>query len=127
MPGQASNAQQVSKLGESPAEARRRMSSGGGSAATAESETQPPLGEEVKGPLKAEHIAAIREADEGFGGGPVSGGTVEDAEELTEPPTPAKAMDMIRQLSQDKVQLSTELDAALKKVARYENKYGPLD
>jgi len=103
------------------------MSSGGGTGAVVESETKPPLGEEVDGPLGAEHMAAIRQADEGFKDSDKRDGTVEEAEELTEPPTPSKAMDMIRQLSQDKLQLSTERDAALDKVARYEAKYGELD
>lgn len=125
MPRQASNAQQVSSLGETPAQARARMASGGGSDAATES--QPPLGKKVDGPLTPQHIAAIRDADEGFGGGPTAGGAVEDVEEMAEPPTPAKAMDMIRQLSQDKTQLMTERDAALNKVARYEKKYGELD
>lgn len=126
MPRQASKAKQVSSLGETPAQARARMDSGGGSDAV-ESETQPPLGKEVEGPLGPQHMAAIRDADEGFGGGPAVDGTVQDAEEITEPPTPEKAMGMIRQLSQDKTQFMTERDAALSKVARYEAKYGELD
>lgn len=118
---QPPKANQVDRLGETPAEARERMSSGGG-----ETVTRAPLGQEVE-QLTPSHIAKIREADEGFSGGPASGGTVEDAEELTEPPTPSKAMDMIRQLSQDKRQLETERDAAINKVQRYEAKYGELD
>lgn len=126
MPGQKSNAKQVSALGESPAEARRRMEASGGAAAVT-AETRPPLGEEVEGPLTPQHMAAIREADEGFGGGPTEDATVEDADETTAPPSPEKAMEMIRQLGQDKVQLSTELDAALNLVSRYKARYGELD
>lgn len=120
---QPKKANQVSSLGETPAEARRRMASGGGSEVA---ETRPPLGEEVKR-LTPEHMAKIREADEGFSGGPAAGGTVEEAEELTEPPTPSKAMDTIRQLSQEKNQLSTELDAALAKLQRYAARFGEID
>lgn len=120
------SATQVSSLGETPAEARRRMqSSGGGSAPQAE--TQLPAGKEVEGPLTPQHIAAIQEADEGFSGDPVSGGTVEEAPDMTEPPTPSKAMETIRQLSQDKNQLRTELDAALNKLQRYEAQFGEID
>jgi hypothetical protein len=123
MPRQASNAKQVSSLGETPAEARRRMRSSGG----VEAKATPPLGEEVTGPLQPKHIAAIREADEGFGGGPTEGATVEEAGDTADPPSPAKAMQVIRQLSQDKLQLRTELDAALAKLNRYERKFGELD
>lgn len=126
MPRQESKATQVSRLGESPAEARRRMQTSGG-AGEASSETQPPLGKEVKGPLTPQHIAEIREAEEGFGGGPTSGGSVEEATDLAEPPTPSKAMEMIQQLSQDKLQLQTELSSALNVVERYRARYGELD
>lgn len=121
-PGRPNSATQVSSMGETPAEARRRMASGGAAA-----ETKPPLGEEVEGPLQPQHLAAIEEAEGGFSGGPVDGGTVEEAPDEIEPPTPSKAMETIRQLSQDKLQLQTERDAALSKVARYEEKYGELD
>lgn len=126
MPGQKSNAKQVSSLGESPAEARRRMQSSGG-AGSVESETRPPLGEEVKGPLTPQHIATIREAEEGFGGGPGDGASVEEGIETAEPPTPSKAMEMIRQLGQEKIQLLTERDSALGVVERYKARYGELD
>jgi hypothetical protein len=108
-------------MGETPAEARRRMGSSDGAVV----ETEPPLGEEVEGPLSPEHMAAIRAADEGFSGG--AGETVEDAVETTEPPTPSKAMEVIRQLGQDKIQLRSELDAALNLVERYKSVYGELD
>jgi hypothetical protein len=122
MPTLAKNqARQVSRIGETPAEARARMR-----AAEGKSESEP-KGEEVEGPLSPEHLAAIREAEEGFGGGPVDGGTVEEAEETTEPPTPSKAMEVIRQLSQDKLQLQAEQDSALNLVARYKAQYGELD
>lgn len=118
-------ARQVRTLGESPAEARRRMQSSGG-AAEPESEARPPLGEEVKGPLQPKHLAAIEAADGGFKGG-ASDGPVEDYEEPVEPPTPSKAMETIRQLSQDKLQLRSELDAALAKLGRYEARFGEID
>lgn len=111
-------AHRVSRLGETPAEARARMASGG-------SKSQP-RGEQVD-ELLPQHIAAIRAADEGFKGGPAEGGTVEDAEETTEPPTPSKAMDMIRQLGQEKMQLMAERDSALNLVERYKARYGELD
>lgn len=120
MPLQRIKPTQVSSMGESPAQARRRMETSG--AATPE---QPQArGEEVP-ELTAEHMAAIRKADEGFRGGP--GGTFEEAEELTEPPTPSKAMDMIRQLSQENVQLMTERNVALDLVEHYRTKYGDLE
>lgn len=121
MPGQVSKAKRLPSLGEAPAEARRRMETSGGATV----DTARPLGQEVEGPLNAEHMAAIRKAEEGFGPGP--GATVEDAEETTEPPTPSKAMGMIRQLGQDKIQLQTELDSALNIVERYKAVYGELD
>jgi hypothetical protein len=124
MPGQKSNAKQVSSLGESPAEARRRMQSSGGGTAP-QSETRPPGGAQQVGPTPR-HIAAMRD-QEGFGGGPVEGGTVEEAPDLAEPPTPSKAMETIRQLSQDKNQLRAELDAALNKLQRYEARFGEID
>lgn len=116
-PSQQIKPTQVAKLGESPADARRRMASG----ATVEQ----PVGQEVEGPLTPEQMAAIREAEEGFSGG--AGGTVEDAVETTEPPTPSKAMETIRQLGQEKLQLQTELDAAYGKLGRYEAKFGEID
>jgi hypothetical protein len=125
-PSRPNSATQVSSMGETPAEARRRMASSGG-ADGARTEAAPPLGEEVEGPLGPQHIAAIEQAEGGFSGGPVDGGTVEDAPDEIEPPTPSKAMDTIRQLSQDKLQLQTELDAALAKLGRYESKFGELD
>lgn len=118
-------AKQVRTLGESPAEARRRMQSSGG-AGEPELEARPPLGQEVKGPLQPQHIAAIEAAEGGFKGG-ASDGPVEDYEEPVEPPTPSKAMETIRQLSQDKLQLQTERDSALNLVSRYKAKYGELD
>ncbi len=124
MPGQKSSARRVDSMGETPAEARRRMQPSGAT----EGVTDPPsAGAQVDGSLTPAHMAAIREADEGFGGGPVDGGTIEDAEETIEPPTPSKAMAMIQQLGQDKIQLQTELDAALNVVARYRAAYGGID
>lgn len=114
-------ARQVSSMGESPAEARRRMESGGAS-------TPRPQGKGKQvAQLTAEHMAAIREADEGFR--PLSGSSDEPEEvaETTEPPTPSKAMEVIRQLSQDKLQLAAERDAALNLIERYEAQFGELD
>lgn len=122
-PGQKSNARQVSSLGETPAEARRRMQSSGGAAAPSSETTSAPA---AVGPPSPRHIAAMRE-QEGFGGGPSEESTVEEASDLTEPPTPSKAMETIRQLSQDKNQAITERDAALQLVERYRNKYGDLE
>ena len=120
MPGlQPTKAKQVDSLGETPAEARARMQSSGASAKAATS----PSGIAGASPR---HIAAMRE-QEGFGGGPTEGGTVEDAPDLVEPPTPSKAMESIRQLSQDKLQLQSELDAALNQLQRYRATYGELD
>lgn len=122
MPGQRSNAKQVSSLGETPAEARRRMSESGGAPA-AQAEESPA----AAGPPSPRHIAAMRE-QEGFGGGPeTADGSVEDAPELAEPPSPSKAMETIRQLSQDKNQAIAERDSALALVERYKNKFGELD
>lgn len=119
MPGQKSNARQVSSLGESPAEARRRMQSSGGGEA--------PASPAASGPPSPQHVAAMRE-QEGFGGGPdTADGSVEEGVELAEPPTPSKAMETIRQLSQDKNQAITERDAALALVGRYKAVYGELD
>jgi hypothetical protein len=114
-------AKQVRTLGETPAEARARMESSAGAVVE-----QPPRGQEVKGPLRPEHLAAIEQAEGGFKGG-ASDGPVEDYEEPVEPPTPSKAMETIRQLSQDKLQLQTERDSALNLVSRYKAKYGELD
>ena len=116
-------AHQVSRLGETPAEARARMAAGGG-ADSPQSETRPAAAD--TGAPTPQHIAAMRD-QEGFGGGHPANGTVEDAPDMAEPPTPSKAMEVIQQLSQDKNQLRAELDAALNKVARYEAKYGELD
>lgn len=112
-------ATQLPSLGQSPAEARRAMqaTSGGG----------PEGASGVKVDyLTTDHIAAIREAEEGFSVSSVDG-SFEEAEETTEPPTPSKAMDMIRQLSQDKLQLQTERDAALHLVSRYVTEFGELE
>ena len=123
-PRQKSNTKQVSQLGESPAEARAKMQSSGG----AEVQTQPDaIGEEVKGPLKPEHMKAIRAVEEGFGGGPIEGGTVEEAGDAIEAPSPTKAIETIRQLSQDKMQLLTERDSALNLVEQYRARFGELD
>lgn len=116
-------AHQVSRLGETPAEARRRMQTSGGAAAP-QSETRRAPADDA--PPTPQHIAAMRD-QEGFGGGPPENATVEEAPDLAEPPTPSKAMETIRQLSQDKLQLQTELDAALAKLGRYEAQYGELD
>lgn len=123
MPGQRSNAKQVDRLGETPAEARRRMESSGGAGAPA---GRGPAPAAASGPPGPRHIAAMRE-QEGFGGGPTEDSTVEEAPDLTEPPTPSKAMETIRQLSQDKNQAITERDAALALVERYKSEFGELD
>lgn len=122
MPGQASNPKQVSSLGESPAEARRRMASGG------RNDERVPQGRGKFVPtLTPQHMAEIRESQEGFAGGP-AGGTTEDVDEpLDSHPSPTKAMEMIRQLGQEKMQFLTERNAALSLVERYKAKYGELD
>lgn len=125
MPGQASNAKQVSRLGETPAEARARMQSSGGGAAP-QVETAAPLSEDSSEPTPAQHVAAMRE-QEGFGGGPTEDSTVEETTDQTAPPSPEKAMETIRQLSQEKIQLITERDAACALVERYRAKHGDLD
>lgn len=71
-------------------------------------------------------MAAMRE-QEGFSGGPVENGTVEEAEETTAAPSPDKAMEMIQQLSQDKLTLQSERDAAINKLQRYEARFGEID
>ena len=121
MPGQKSNARQVSSLGESPAEARRRMQSSGGGEAPA------PAAPVARGPPGPQHIAAMRE-QEGFGGGPADeDAIVEERAGDEAAPTPSKAMETIRQLSQDKNQAITERDAALNLVSRYKAAFGELD
>lgn len=109
---------QLPSIGETPAEARKRMAAG---------DPPEPKGEEVKGPLQPQHLAAIEAAEGGFSGAPVDGGPVEDYEEPVEPPTPTKAAEMIRQLSQDKIQLQAEYDAAVNLLERYKAAYGELD
>lgn len=131
MPGQRSNAKQVSSLGESPAEARKRMAA----EAAGQEETIPPhgidgsgpQGQEVEGPLRPQHIAEIEAKEGGFQGQAVSGGITEERGDREEQPSPARAMDMIRQLSQDKLTLQAERDAALGLVERYRAQYGDLD
>lgn len=119
-----SKARQVSSLGESPAEARRRMSSSG--------DTTAPSGQADAAvldgaPPSPRHIAAMRE-QEGFGGGPEEAdGSVEEGTETAAPPSPEKAMHMIQQLSQEKLQVQTELTAALAKLGRYEAQFGEID
>lgn len=119
MPGQESKAKQVSSLGETPAEARARMQSAASTPdASGGVELAPPPGV----PL------AVSEEIEGFGGGPApEDAIVEERAGDEAAPTPSKAMDMIRQLGQDKVQLQTELDAALNLVERYKAVHGELD
>lgn len=118
------SAKQVSTLGETPAEARRRLASEASDPIPAGPQG---IGEEVP-ELTAEHVAAIREAEEGF----TAPASAEEeapqiAEETTAPPSPEKAMDMIQQLSQEKIQFQTELDAAYGVITRYKAKYGELD
>lgn len=123
MPGQASNAKQVSSLGETPAEARRRMSSSGGAVPSGQADATARDG----APPSPRHIAAMRE-QEGFGGGPEEAdGSVEEGTETAAPPSPEKAMNMIQQLSQEKLQFQTELTAALAKLGRYEAQFGTID
>lgn len=116
-------AKQVKQLGETPAQAAKRVAAERRGEATVEQ----PKGTEVEGPLTPAHMAAIEAEDGGFKDTGVSDGPPQELEELTEPPTPSKAMDMIRQLSQDKNQLQTELDAALNLVQRYRREHGELD
>lgn len=89
-----------------------------------QAETRPPVADSA--PPSPRHIAAMRE-QEGFGGGPPENGTVQEAGDLADPPSPAKAMEVIRQQAQEKNQLQSELDAALNKIARYEAAYGEVD
>jgi uncharacterized protein YdcH (DUF465 family) len=90
-------------------------------------EVSQPTGTEVKGPLTPAHIARLRAEEEGFAETDKSDGPPQDIDELAEPPSPSKAMETIRQLSQDKIQLQTELDAALQRVQRYRQQFGDLD
>lgn len=112
-------ARQVRSLGETPAEARKRMA--------AAAEVEQPKGTEVEGPLTPAHLAAIEAAEGGFKDTGVSDGPPQDIDELAEPPSPSKAMETIRQLSTEKNQCRAELDAALQLVQRYRNKFGELD
>lgn len=121
---------QVKSMGETPAEARQRAAEAAAAGPKPPDATGPDgpqgQGEEVA-EFTAEHLASIREAEEGFSAPSAEGATVETGEETTEPPSPEKAMDMIRQLSQDKLQLQTELSAALNLVDRYRAAHGDLD
>ncbi len=114
-------AKQVRRLGETPAEARKRMGSSDGA------KVEQPQGTKVEGPLTPAHLAAIEAAEGGFKDTGKSDGPPQDLDELSEPPSPSKAMDTIRQLSQDKNQLQAELDAALNQVQRYRQQFGDLD
>lgn len=118
MPGQKSKAKRVSSLGETPAEARARM----------QSATSPPdaSGGVALAPPPGVPLV-VSEEIEGFGGGPAPDNIVEERAGDEAAPTPSKAMDMIRQLGQDKVQLQTELDAALNLVECYKAVHGELD
>jgi hypothetical protein len=130
MPRQESRAKQVPSLGESPAEARARMSAeaaGHEEAIPPRGIAEAPQGQEVEGPLTPQHIAEIEAKEGGFQGEAVSGGITEERGDREELPSPSKAMDMIRQLSNDKIQLQTERDAALYQVERYRALYGDLD
>jgi hypothetical protein len=120
MPGQESKAKQVSSLGETPAQARARMQSAAATSPDASGGVAlaPPPGV----PLE------VSEEIEGFGGGPApEDAIVEERAGDEAAPTPSKAMEMIRQLGQDKVQLQTELDAAFNVIERYRGKYGDLE
>lgn len=118
---QPTKAKQLKTLGETPAEARKRMASSAGA------EVEQPKGMEVEGPLTPAHLAAIEAEEGGFKDTGKSDGPPQDLDELAEPPSPSKAMEVIRQLSQDKNQLQAELDAALHQVQRYRAQFGDLD
>jgi hypothetical protein len=122
MPGMGRiEAKQLPNLGETPAEARKRMESSSGA------EVEQPRGTEVEGPLRAEHLAAIEAEEGGFKDTGRSDGPPQDLDDLAEPPSPSKAMEVINQLSQEKNQAFSELDAALALVQRYRAKFGELD
>lgn len=122
-PLEPTKAKQVSRLGETPAEARAKMSRTEG----VQAEVEQPVGTEVKGPLTPQHLAAIEAEEGGFKDTAVKDGPVEDVPETAEAPTPEKAMAVIRQLSQEKNQLQAELDAALNLIQRYRGIAGDLD
>lgn len=131
MPGRPPRrkARQVGSIGESPAEARAKQESSGTIVPTEGALTvpAPPRGEEVTGPLTNAQLAAIEESEGGFKDNGVRDGVVQDVEETAEAPSPEKAVEMIRQISQDKLQLTTERDVALHIIERYRNLYGDLD
>jgi hypothetical protein len=84
-------------------------------------------GQEVDELMPA-HMAAISAADEGFSQpSKTDDSPAVEFEDKVEPPSPQKAIEVIRQLTQDKLQLLSERDAALNLVARYEQHFGELD
>lgn len=119
-------AKEVSQLGETPAEARARMTRSAPAATGVAEAFAAAAQPELSTSAPARHYAAMME-QEGFAAPPgVEDPTTEDAVETTEPPTPTKAMAMIRQLSQEKLQMQTELDAALHIIALYKDAFGEL-
>lgn len=123
-------AHQVRSLGETPAEARARMKSERGAEVEqpqAEEAKVEPQGQEVEGPLTPAHLAAIEAAEGGFSDTGVSDGPPQEVDELAEPPTPEKALEVIKQISQEKNQLQAELDGALQLVQRYRLEFGDID
>lgn len=121
-------AHQVPSLGESPAQARERMKAEG----TVEGPPFVPegralVGVEVAGNLTAAQVAEIHAKEGGFQGDAVSGGITEERGDRPDLPSPSRAMDMIRQLSNDKNTLTAERDAAINLVERYRAQFGDID
>lgn len=129
MAKQAIQVRQVPSMGETPAEARQRAAEAarvGVPDKQMQAGTTVTQGQEVP-ELTAEHLSFIREAEEGFSAPSAKSATVETGEETTEPPSPEKAMNLIRQLSQEKIQAISERDAALALVERYKSAFGEVD
>lgn len=121
MPGQESKAHRVTSLGETPAEARAKMA-----ATSAQSSTHTPS------PLAMPPVPGVpnvvSDEIEGFGGGPEpEEAIVEERAGDEHAPTPDKAMAVVRQLSQEKIQAVSERDAALDKIQRGELLFGEWD
>lgn len=131
MPRQASRAKQVANLGETPAEARARMTRE--AAAEVPTQTVPPEADvpvegpvEVEGDLTPLQIAEIHAKVGGFQGEAVSGGVTETRGDREDLPSPGRAMDMIREQANKLIQLTEERDAALNLVAQYRAQFGEL-
>lgn len=122
MPGQASKAKQVSRLGESPAEARKRMSE---SAARPDPDAR--TGGGTLPPIAGVPLKVSAEL-EGFGGPPVDGNEVQEQERGdSHAPSPTAAVNMLRELGNQNNQLKEELSAAFGVIELYKSKFGELD